>query len=704
MNLNFRYPQNYSVYATPNIPIQIKDITIDNYQAIYYDPLINLMRDHIEDEVIMRIKYTIVLEDDEVIKLNPIDLFINMNLWYLTIMSGIKTTGKYVIFDELLNPENMYKFMDNIILTLIDKCDKKFINNILADTIIRFNIIDEFAYFICNTISLFDIIDLAERNKNVNKILNTNFTSNSTVTKIKDKTDSLSEKFKEEILVDKLSSLYAYISIKTGFDLRQFKECLIAIGVKPDGLGGVFDKPVYNSYLDGGISDPIAYAIDAATARISQIIIESNVGKSGDFSNRLSYNNIDTLLHHDPNYICNTKHYNLVNINSEKDLKDFANRYYKRIGTDIEYCLSEHDTHLIGETIQVRTPMKCASYINGTGVCFRCYGKMAYINKGLNIGKIAADTLASACTQPQLSSKHILDVKFVKYEWGEEFDKYFTEEEYIIRCKPTPNTKCKLIIEAKNVIEDIEEDSEMFKITSFHVEDIDGELSYISYPDNVNQLIILSPLLKLMEKYKPTNEDDDDDLIIIPLDELDGLECFASPILNNDLINIINNSKKYISTKSTIVEELNKGTDLSEFARLFRKAVCDDAGLKVSPIHLETLMAAQIYTDDTCEERPDWSRNNVDWTLVDLATSNKKNPSVIISLINGYLSSIMNKVSTFTKENPSVLDGLYSTNLKRYYDGRIIEDPIFKDKGKNLQELFKWKDEVIKEEDDNDEE
>ena len=60
---------------------------------------------------------------------------------------------------------------------------------------------------------------------------------------------------------------------------------------------------------------------------------------------------------------------------NKKMLKKFNNRYYK-LNEDDELRLlnSDLDTHLIGETIYLRSPITCAL---GDHVCAKCFGRTA---------------------------------------------------------------------------------------------------------------------------------------------------------------------------------------------------------------------------------------------------------------------------------------------------------------------------------------
>ena len=42
------------------------------------------------------------------------------------------------------------------------------------------------------------------------------------------------------------------------------------------------------------------------------------------------------------------------------------------------------ENELVGKTIFLRSPITCASASRGDGVCYRCYGDIAYTNADIN--------------------------------------------------------------------------------------------------------------------------------------------------------------------------------------------------------------------------------------------------------------------------------------------------------------------------------
>src|SRR5699024_9987776 len=109
---------------------------------------------------------------------------------------------------------------------------------------------------------------------------------------------------------------------------------------------------------------------------------KENVGTSGRFARLLGLNNLDTKLHHDPHFDCHTQNFIELNISSEKVLKMIDSRWYRMTPNGVEHLINaKTDTYLIGKTALLRSPMTCASAARGEGICYKCYGELAYVNK-----------------------------------------------------------------------------------------------------------------------------------------------------------------------------------------------------------------------------------------------------------------------------------------------------------------------------------
>ena len=155
-----------------------------------------------------------------------------------------------------------------------------------------------------------------------------------------------------------------------GINPKQFKEVSSSIGIKPTGTGEVFPHIITNSFLNGGLNDLTSYMVESSVGRYAQILSKINVGTSGAFARLLDINNSDTSLHTDPNYSCDTKNFLKVTIEDDTWLRIYNMRYYRFDPNDKDKIINyKTDKFLIGKTILVRSPVTCASYARGEGIC-----------------------------------------------------------------------------------------------------------------------------------------------------------------------------------------------------------------------------------------------------------------------------------------------------------------------------------------------
>ena len=120
-------------------------------------------------------------------------------------------------------------------------------------------------------------------------------------------------------------------SFRTGEAIspKQYKEVAVNIGSKPDGQGSVFPHPIKHSFMNGGLQTPEELVIESSVGRVAQILQKTNVGESGAFARQLELNNQDTTLHVDPNYVCDTVHFEEVIIDNDSMWNMYDMRYYR---------------------------------------------------------------------------------------------------------------------------------------------------------------------------------------------------------------------------------------------------------------------------------------------------------------------------------------------------------------------------------------
>ena len=524
---------NYGIFAElvqqGSMTIYTKDLNNGNIDKAFFD-IMNILKDGIEDPFVHSMKITIVFTDGESVNLSIFDLFFNLIMWKLPLSVGDPLTSEYLFFEEAITRKTIKKYIDSKLLnkhrTTIDNLK---LNNIIDDTLYKFKYIDDFSFYLFNTVNNEDTIELMNADPVFYQCLHSDL-SNVPLDKIKDVGMDITN---ESIRRIKNSDHCLADSFRAGEGInpKQYKEVLINVGTKPDGNGGVFNNSINSSLSNGGLKTLSDNFIDASVARLAEILKKENVGDSGHFSRILGLNNQQTMLNPDPEYICHTKNLEEIYISSPDILDKFKNRWYRLRMDGPEYNMSSepriNEKHLVGKTLYFRSPMTCASHTHGHGVCYRCYGNLAYTNADINIGKIATEILGSDLTQKLLSAKHLLESKIVSMNWPEYFKDFFEINWNIIVIKDDLQDlkKYKLII--RDINQENEDDNFDYNdyITYFEVETPNGDRFKINTDRNDN-IYISTEVNEII-----SSMDENEDGYVITFDKIAGMNLFLISLL-----------------------------------------------------------------------------------------------------------------------------------------------------------------------------
>lgn len=522
---------NYYMYRdlalTGTITVNVNSINKDNWKQ-HFDSICNILADGIETDYVQSMIINVVFSDGIDVELSIFDYFNQIVMWYIMVSTNTPIISDYLFwgvpsdFDKASNElywsqeitQNTIKnYIDTFFLDIYrTNFDNIFLNNIIDDTLFSFLYIDNFGLYLMNTLNHRDTIELMKKNPRFRELLHLDL-SGVPVEEIK--TRGLAAT-REAIEIIKHSDHYLADSFKAkeATSEKQFKEVYIHVGNKGNGQGGLFGATINNSFINGGLNNPVSQIMESSTGRIAQIIAKTNVGSSGSFARILGLNNMDAIISADVGCDCHTRHFVKVTICNEKMLKAYNNRYYRFSPKGLEYKLSfKKDKSLIGKTLYFRSPITCSSYSKGKGICYKCYGDLGYTNTDINPGKMAAEIMSSKYTQKMLSAKHLLEEQIRAMKWNPIFYNLFDIQFNLITLlEDEKYTGFKLVIN-KNAIE-LEDEYDDFDynefINSFDVITPNNEVINICTEDNDN--IYLS--LELKEKLNSIKTDDNDNYII----------------------------------------------------------------------------------------------------------------------------------------------------------------------------------------------
>lgn len=638
----------------------------------HFHNVLNVFTDGIETDIVQRSRVDVLFADGVSVKLNIFDYWFNLMMWELLVCVGDKITSKHLFWDTAITQNTIKDWIDS---NFIDKHRTDIphiqMNNFIDETIHKFKYIDQFSFYLMNTANNEDTIDLMKSSKVAYDAIHCDV-SNIPPEDIKAYSTDWTNKLIHE-MVKPESEHWArpYFMSKEGINPKQFREFMVNIGMAPDGEGSVFPYPLNANYTNGGVREIKNYIIDASKARASQEIAKMNVGTSGEFARIVGLNNVASKLHDDPNYVCNTKNFIEYFIKDRKTLIGLKHRWYRVYDNGIDFYMGAHPekTHanLIGTTIYLRSPITCASGARGEGICYKCYGNLAYTNNNINIGRFAAEELTSQLTQKLLSAKHLLESSVRELKWASDFSQFFQLEYTSLMVNPDFfEKKYRLVICDDDIEQDDEFDQADYNthITSCQVIDPKGNVTLIGTTERDN--LYISPTFEEMIHRR---KKDDDGNITFDLEEIKDIELFMIRIVNNELSLVLETIKNIINKKGEVERLATKENMLS-----YLVDTVNEGGLRVDTVHLEVILSNQCVNPENNLIKPEWEYKNEPYKMITLNEALRDNPSVTVSLMYKKIDKALFNPLTFKKKKASQLDLFYAVNPQELMAKNYVEN------------------------------
>lgn len=691
---------NYYVYAeliqNRKMILNTNSISYDNWKN-HYNGILNIMKDGIETDFVKSLFVTVDFNGLEQVDLSIPDYYINLILWYPKVYVGDKIGPQDLFFFNNTTSKSIKNYIDtHFVEPKRMEVSNKVLNNAISDMLVNFVDIDSFSLFLANTLNLEDDIDLMEASPEYESLLNCDL-SNVPIEKVKDVGLDITHQAIDIIINSKNIMGYEHclknpFVSHEGINIRQYKENNFNIGTKPDGQGSIYHEIINKSYITGGLENMTYQLIDSGSSRVAQIISKKNVGDSGGFSRILGLNNIGSFLCDDPNYDCGTRNFMHITIYNKKILNMLVDRYYRIDPMGLEYKISKNDDFLIGKQIYLRSPITCASAAAGHGVCYKCYGDLAYTNADINIGRIATEIISSQYTQKRLSAKHLLETLITIIKWVAEFKEFFEVDTNVISLRSDIRgvdenmdlSQFEIVIDPNEI--QLENDEEFFKhnfysedyhamqdegnfyneyITDFKIKLPSGEMMNISsQPDedgHKTKIYFSKQFIKIIgDSISEEEFDEDSDMINISLDKLEEVPLFFIKIQNNDLgknLDIFND----LIDKKDITKSYNKDILLEKLQETIIKG-----GIDCMSIHIEVILSNQVRSAYDRLKTPDWKNVGEPYEILTLNEALNDNPSIIISTLYRKLSKFY--PISFKKTAPSIFDPFFMRKPKKFLE------------------------------------
>ena len=658
------FEQGYQVIYTKDI----NDSNIDEY----FEDCIDILSDGIETPYVQGMKIQFVFTDEEAVTLSLMDSLFNFLMWPLITCTHREISSRYLYFEEAITKSSIKKYIDqNFIKPNIKYLDILTLNQTIDRAIGKFRDLANFQMYLGNSMNLKDTIDLMNQYPEFNDAIHLDISN----TLLEDVKERGMQAINTQIQYIKKSDHCLRDAFIAGeaVNAKQYKEVAANIGTKPDGLGSVFPVPIQGSFINGGLKTVEEVVEESSVGRIAQILKKKNVGDSGSFARKLGLNNQDSFLHKDPEYICDSRNFQPVEIKNSDILDMFNMRYYRFYEDGPEYLLdSDKDRHLIGQTLYFRSPMTCASAARGEGICYRCYGDLAYVNRDINIGQMAAELLSAIYTQILLSAKHLLESAIVKLNWTPIFHKVFSVAFNLITLKEDMNYKgMKLIIDPDEIIDDESDDEDLDDptgesssgsyVTYVTVQLPDGTKEEVKTSDS-DQLFLHQDLISYLED---ADINEESGLYELDMNKMKDVVLFNIDVRNNEL-------SKTMNTIMHIID--NKAGTKSYNRKSILQAFIDNnlaGGIKLNSVHFEVLLMNQIRAKDDILRLPEWAHRNEDYQILTLREALKNNRSISIRLqANQGVKTLIHPDNRKIRE-ASIMDLYAMEKPQEYMSGQI---------------------------------
>lgn len=606
--------------------LELNEDTFDTHISII-DAIISVFQEDFSN-TLRKSEVTVLLGDEEFpIQLNDLFYSLLLQISRLNIDFNYTFTKESFVFDtknvNLIMANyfdyNIIEFSKVIHITYVTKHIGHSLE-MLAHYAWQINLIKG------NTVNIYDILKLSERNPEVNKILNFQVNETSQYSEIEESITANNTRLVE--ILENEETETCLTNMLPVSNMGQFQQVFVNIGLKPDLYEEIIPKPINTSFLRG-MRDSTDFFINAVGARKALITNSSQVRKAGYLSRKLALLLLATTL--DENVIdCGPRSLVPTNITSIKSGKRYVNRFYKVKEKEKNFKLitKENVNSLVNTPIFLASPITC-NLSNDNKVCKTCYGKMADLNN-FHIGLTSMLILGEQFIQMLLSSKHLLRVisEFIELP-GKHFPKYFE----IDKNNVTSILPCKIKV-IDYFIDDFSNNKTITRLGLYSIKD-----------ELIEELKFDELEITLLSKF--TTETDDDEILT---EIKEGDDVFRLDIQNNGLSVPL----KKLLTLIESGEEMNTRSSTSELVSDIIDLL-EESKIRLSAFGVELMVRELARNPENIQEKSS-EEDNIEFLRLTAAII--ESPAASISLsFQEYNRLLEGKI--FMKNKSSPLDVLF---------------------------------------------
>jgi len=608
--------------------------------------------------------YMISKEDKNVYTMEIRHMITNMIFWRTFLdLDDEYTLSKDDIIDAYnVSNKMIKKFIDEkVIGPFLFKVEIKYLNKAIHDLLYRLTKIgNDFNEIMAMGLNLESFIDVANRNPRFNEIIRTRVDENGQPYEIEQYLDELMRE-EIEILKTEDNCLKPILIAGAGIKEQQLREMTINGGFKPDLSGNTVPIPINSNLLVGGFRNITNYYLDATGGRKALIANATVMGLAGHFAQLVKLLTTDIKLADMDD--CGTVHGVELFVTSKKYLQRLHGRYYRERYDRKYKLLQGNEEWLIGHSIIVRDPTKCAAGHNR--ICKKCYGELLYkVNRDISVGGYAATKITRPVSQNVLSTKHLLLTISEQIMFDDTFEKFFTLSANQIMLNNNSDMNLddyRILINKTHLmtLENFEEDDYNAYTYSFIIQHKKKkEEMYLINELQKKELFLTPEFYKLLKTKKEGNK------YAINISDLnDDTPLFIIQINNRELTKPLYSIMHLLDTNNRgIADDEPPIVTIDQLVQRFNELLLE-ANIDVNFIHASVLLYPLIRKIDNVLERPDFRKYDVEYRMLTIKSALEKHPSITVSLSYQQLKRQLTTIDTYLKTAPSYLDDFFKKQI-----------------------------------------